>query len=902
WSEGISITIDSIDSLTLTAKFIINDRITVELLNLMIEGTYAQISFANKELSFNGCVSADALKFYTSRGSLELLSFSLSYISIKGYKDTSDDRVYFWLTPVSSAYLSIGSLTVDGWQIFSAVEGTLNGDVSGYFDNTTNESTGTGKELYLNSSKGASAELSLDILLCSIDIDASFKGDLRFAGDLENPYTHSVYLYAEDLNYGSITLVGSDGKGVRLEGSGYGEIRGSWVPGNLSTMKWQVSGHVDALHLYLKYGKEWISIWPPLGGKLKAFANGPYYGKPGEEILFNGAAIGGKPPYSWQWEFGDGTTSDEEESLHAYNEIGIYCANLTVTDSRGKQDIDQAWVYISDLEAEAGGPYEGWVGNDITLQGSATGGTGGYTYHWDIKGKGVKEGQEVTYYFDHGEGGRHIATLIVNDSSGFQDIDTTLVIVREVTLQVDPNPAKPNEEVVFTATVKENGDNKFYYKFDFGDGDTTELLYDEDGDGKVTAKHSYSERGTYEAKVSIYDDSNQKLSESLPVEVDVHTIRVDIGGPYYGWANETVEFHADIRGIPSGGWVLIRAEWEFGDGCTANGIDVTHVYTEGDPDGKVYHVNFTLEVFTYNHVTVEKSTNATIYSGEKHYPTAVINPSDIEVLPGSVIQFDASGSLPGEGRTIEKYEWKVWPDDMATERWHEGGPTFTYAFSPRGSDYPYLYVVWVRVTNDQGLQDCASASVLVTKIKAVIDAPEVATDIEDIVFSGARSSPNPYKEVKSWYWDFGDGNSTGGDCPYYAVVTHRYADDGYYFVKLRVRDTGGNEDTKIKRIYVRNVPPTAEFRADPLVTVIGDTVAFNDSSFDLDGYILGRIWRFGDGSVARGENVTHVYSKSGFYTVQLEVMDDDGDKCTLTKEDYLLIADAIVDDDYDENT
>jgi hypothetical protein len=45
-------------------------------------------------------------------------------------------------------------------------------------------------------------------------------------------------------------------------------------------------------------------------------------------------------------------------------------------------------------------------------------------------------------------------------------------------------------------------------------------------------------------------------------------------------------------------------------------------------------------------------------------------------------------------------------------------------------------------------------------------------------------------------------------------------------------------------------------------------------SADPDGHLVSARWRFGDGTVAYGENATHVYAGPGEYTVSLTVMDD----------------------------
>jgi PKD repeat protein len=41
---------------------------------------------------------------------------------------------------------------------------------------------------------------------------------------------------------------------------------------------------------------------------------------------------------SWQWNFGDGVSSTEQNPAHAYVNRGQYDVDLTVTDNRGATD------------------------------------------------------------------------------------------------------------------------------------------------------------------------------------------------------------------------------------------------------------------------------------------------------------------------------------------------------------------------------------------------------------------------------------------------------------------------------------------------------------------------------------------------------------------------------------
>lgn len=71
----------------------------------------------------------------------------------------------------------------------------------------------------------------------------------------------------------------------------------------------------------------------PVTNPLICNANGPYAGEVDDVIQFNGTASGGWAPYTWEWDFGDGATSTEQNPTHAYNEAGEFDVVLTVTDS-----------------------------------------------------------------------------------------------------------------------------------------------------------------------------------------------------------------------------------------------------------------------------------------------------------------------------------------------------------------------------------------------------------------------------------------------------------------------------------------------------------------------------------------------------------------------------------------
>jgi PKD repeat protein len=56
---------------------------------------------------------------------------------------------------------------------------------------------------------------------------------------------------------------------------------------------------------------------------------------------------------SWHWDFGDGTTSDEKNPTHAYDDDGEYDVVLIVTDNHGSQDSESTKITVINREPVA---------------------------------------------------------------------------------------------------------------------------------------------------------------------------------------------------------------------------------------------------------------------------------------------------------------------------------------------------------------------------------------------------------------------------------------------------------------------------------------------------------------------------------------------------------------------
>lgn len=125
--------------------------------------------------------------------------------------------------------------------------------------------------------------------------------------------------------------------------------------------------------------------------------------------------------------------------------------------------------------------------------------------------------------------------------------------------------------------------------------------------------------------------------------------------------------------------------------------------------------------------------------------------------------------------------------------------------------------------------------------------------------------------IKSWDWEFGDGNVSSEQNP-----SHKYHASGVYEVNLTVTD----DDKAIHKITViitlESTNPIANFTYSPLKPRKLENISFNDTSSPyFNREIVNWSWNFGDGTNNESKNTTHKYTENGSYTVILKVEDNE---------------------------
>lgn len=177
--------------------------------------------------------------------------------------------------------------------------------------------------------------------------------------------------------------------------------------------------------------------------------------------------------------------------------------------------------------------------------------------------------------------------------------------------------------------------------------------------------------------------------------------------------------------------------------------------------------------------------------------------------------------------------------------------------------------------------------VVIADFTVDVSVPTVETPI---LFTNA--STVLHADVALVTWDFGDGNISFGE-----TATHRYDQKRSYLVTMELTLDSGRKYNVTKSLVVSNAAPHAGFEwtldrpaevralVEDRATTL-DTIRFNDTSYDVDGFIIPEFttWDFGDDTVGAGTEPTHTYDEPGTYRVCVTVADDDLDFDTYCEE------------------
>src|SRR2546428_103879 len=149
-------------------------------------------------------------------------------------------------------------------------------------------------------------------------------------------------------------------------------------------------------------------------------------------VSFTSAVTGGVSPYSYDWEFGDGSKSNAANTVHIYITGGNFTVWLNVNDAVGTS-VQSAFAFVNVTPAAVNLTVtpptrfvDGSTGISVNFTASVTGGTPPYTYHWDFGDGGQSDATNPTHTY--ATTGAYRVSVTVTDAEG-QSVTRTFEFV-----------------------------------------------------------------------------------------------------------------------------------------------------------------------------------------------------------------------------------------------------------------------------------------------------------------------------------------------------------------------------------------------------------------------------------------------------------------------------------------
>lgn len=559
---------------------------------------------------------------------------------------------------------------------------------------------------------------------------------------------------------------------------------------------------------------------------------------------------------SYRWDFGDGEQGEGTRVLHQYPKPGRYTYTLTASDDSGRianrAKRRQELLLNQPPQAVPGARQIAAPGQTVSFDGTPSHDPDGRITHfaWNFgDGSPLAQGAKVNHAYDRP--GLYKVKLRVEDDStspcNAGEAATEVWVNARPQAEAGPDQVvSPQQSVRFDATQSFDSDGELrHYDWDFGDG----------GQGLGTnPTHAYAQPGTYTVRLTIHDDAevaNSQHSDTLTITVNQHPLAKPQSHVERIAVDEPVRFDGGASSDADG--AITAHAWDFGDGATADGAKVAHPYAQPG--------TYTVTLKVTDDTETSSATNEAQLTIIVNDPPVAEAGADQHVTE-SLLHFDASASLDRDG-AITAYAWDFGDGGQGK------GAQISHVYRAPGE-----YTVTLRVTDDSGTATQTTADTLTVRVNAkpVADAgpDRLLVPDETVQFDGTGSF-DPDGAVQTYWWDFGDGDTSTEASP-----SHAYAEPGRYQVFLRVADDTGHEAATAhdQAIVVVNAQPIAVAGPDQRVAP-GQVVVLDGShSTDVDGKITHWEWTLSDGKTLSGPKARHAFAEPGLYTATLRVSDD----------------------------
>ena len=255
------------------------------------------------------------------------------------------------------------------------------------------------------------------------------------------------------------------------------------------------------------------------GGNNTFCSAGYYYMTPGPtgsllEVAF--ADISSGNVIAWDWDFGDGTSSTNQNPVHTYNTFGVFqvCLDIYTSDSCSSSWCDYVYVdsLINPQGCEAYFMYDIGIFSNSSFYDMSTASTPIISWFWDF-GDGTYSSDQYPIHPYNAVGYYNVClTIMAMDSCSSTFCDTIYYSGGgtgscQAYFTIISNPANPND----LSFVDNSNGSVISWEWSFGDGTSSTLQNPE---------HLYNAAGVYEVCLSIFtsDSCSSTVCQNVTIQ------------------------------------------------------------------------------------------------------------------------------------------------------------------------------------------------------------------------------------------------------------------------------------------------------------------------------------------------------------------------------------------------
>jgi gliding motility-associated-like protein len=558
----------------------------------------------------------------------------------------------------------------------------------------------------------------------------------------------------------------------------------------------------------------------------------------------------------WNWNFGNGTTSTQQNPTISYADTGTYTITLNVTDNNGCLGtvVQQVTIEPTPIAAFNISGLNACQGGSVTFTNTSSGNIS--SYNWNFGNGQTSNQQNPTILFP--TAGTFPVTLTVTSATG-----CVSTVVQNIIISPPPTvSAGLNTAVCIGQAVTLTATGGLTYQWSTGQSTnpisvnpasaTTYTVTATDANG-CTASNTVLVSVNPLPVISLTPDQTICLGQSAILTAG--------GGITYFW-NPTGSSSSAITVSPVSSTTYSVAVTN-ANGCTNNGF--VNVIVRPNP------------VVTIPSTFVCSGTSTVLNAGNAgstyQWSTGEITPTIAVTTPGNYTvtvtnSFGCTASqvvLVTSGGSITNNNSNLAICQGGTATLDAGNPGNTYLWSTGATTQAITASIAgqyaVTITNSNGCTATLTTTLNVNPLPVAGFTPHDVCLNEPVNFNDISSIGTG--SITSWLWSFGDGNVSQQQNP-----SHGYALAGSYNIQLTTTSNAGCVDTVSQTVNVYPLP-TVDFTM--VNGCANSSIHFTNLSSTSAGNILSYNWNFNDGTTSSLPSPNHIFLQPGTYNVTLVV-------------------------------